>query len=168
LNIAWQFEQSGLDADGGWFVSDGGMRVMFQVEDSSACVDGGNNQEQSGKANGIIMVFQETVPLHFAIGGMGEMLDEGYESLTLALNGVVIASATSKSQGELCRSGPARVTYHEKGPIYLPPGMHTITLTFTTFDAYDHQNVFYQLDLSRTVQEGRAYAPYMTPPQGNL
>jgi hypothetical protein len=168
LNIAWEFEQSGLDtASGGWSVSDDGMSVKFKVEDSSVCVAGGNTREQSGKANGIIMVFQETMPLHFAIGGMGEMLDEGYESLTLALNGVVIASATSKAQGVPCSSGPAQVRYHERGPIYLPSGMHTISLQFTTFDDYDHQDVFYQLDLSRTSAQ-RTYAPYMTLPNGNL
>ena len=168
LNIAWEFEQSGLDASGGWSISDDGMSVKFNVEDSSVCVKGGNTKEQSGKANGIIMVFQETMPLYFSIGGMGEMLDEGYESLTLALNGVVIASATSKARGVPCSSGPAQVTYHERGPIYLPSGMHTISLQFTTFDDYDHQNVFYQLDLSRTAQRAQAYAPYMTPPKGTL
>jgi len=162
LVIAWEFEQSGLVADGGWSVSDEGMTVVFKVEDSADCVDGGNAQEQSGKANAIIMVIQDTLPLHFTIGGMGEMLDEGFESLTLSLNGVVIASATSKAQGIGCSSGPAQVTYYERGPIYLPSGMHAISLQFTTFDGYDHQNVFYQLSLSRAEQV-QEHATYITP-----
>jgi len=164
LVIAWEFEQSGLVADGGWSVSDDGMAVVFKVEDSAGCVDGGNTQEQSGKANAIIMVLEDTLPLHFVIGGMGEMLDEGFESLTLSLNGVVIASATSKAQGISCSPGPAQVTYYERGPMvwYLPNGMHTISLQFTTFDDYDHQNVFYQLSLSRADQV-QEHATYMTP-----
>ena len=164
LVIAWEFEQSGLVADGGWSVSDDGMAVVFKVEDSAGCVDGGNTQEQSGKANAIIMVLEDTLPLHFVIGGMGEMLDEGFESLTLSLNGVVIASATSKAQGISCSSGPAQVTYYERGPMvwYLPNGMHTISLQFTTFDDYDHQNVFYQLSLFRADQV-QEHATYMTP-----
>ena len=168
INIVWNFEQDGQNSDGGWRVSDNGMVVKFMVEDSAGCAKGGNLQEQKGTANGILMVFEGEMPLYFALGGMGEMLDSGYESIVLSIDGKVVASATSNGRGQACSSGPARVTYlTETIPIILSAGMHTINLTFTSFDDYDHRGVFYELQFSRTKAAAREidlHSPYMTLP----
>ena len=168
INIVWEFDQHGQNSDGGWSVTENGMVIMFKVEDSGSCVQGGNSREQRGTANGMLMILEKALPLYFALGGMGEMLDSGFESLILSIDGKVVASATSNGRGLACSSGAAKVTYFtESVPMVLSAGMHTINLTFTTFDDYDHRGVFYELHLARTRTAARninLHSPYMTLP----
>ena len=143
--IDWTFTTHGLKEEGyGWQVSNEGRTVRFVVEPSKDC-GGGKGGMQSGTATAVLM-FNESRPIFYALGGLGEQLDTSYEKMELKINGELVGRSTSQAQNLKCSVGPVSAKY-AKNPYFVGPGTHEISLLFTTGDDFDHAGVYYELTL---------------------
>jgi hypothetical protein len=119
--------------------------IRFTIEDSFDC-GGSNPNTQSGTATAEI-VTAETYALTLKIVGIAELQDEGFENMSVSLNGQAVVSATSNDMDLECAMGPANFTTLVPPPYILPPGVHTFEIIFTTFDGRYHKDAFYELNL---------------------
>mmetsp|Transcript_3515 Transcript_3515/g.7635 ORF Transcript_3515/g.7635 Transcript_3515/m.7635 type:complete len:432 (+) Transcript_3515:1533-2828(+) len=147
VSLTWSLSQSGQDADGGWVVSEDGLHLRFNVEDSDLCYEGTNRNTQKGKAVTTIEVTEET-KLAYVLGGEGESLDSGYEKLSLTIDRHLVASSTSRAIGVECSSNPVLVAYYEASPYILTPGTHVLVVDFSTADDFDHYGTYWTIDIS--------------------
>ena len=145
--IDWNLNSQGIrDSSYGWSVEEMGFWLRFDIEDSYMCEGGTNDLTQKGQASSTITVGTET-PLYFKLSGMGELYETKFESLVFEIDGQLVAWATSSDEGIECSSAPVQVTYELQSPIALTPGSHSLSLKFTTGDAYDHRGLYYELNL---------------------
>ena len=100
---------------------------------------------QSGTATAVL-VFDESRPIFYALGGLGEQLDTSYEKMELKINGELVGRSTSQAKNLECTAGPTSVKY-AKNPYFVEPGAHEISILFTTGDDFDHAGVYYELTL---------------------
>ena len=143
--IDWTFTMHGLKEEGyGWQVSNEGRTIRFVVEPSQDC-GGGKGGMQSGTATAVL-VFDESRPIFYALGGLGEQLDTSYEKMELKINGELVGRSTSQAKNLECTAGPTSVKY-AKNPYFVEPGAHEISILFTTGDDFDHAGVYYELTL---------------------
>lgn len=137
-----------------WAVSMGGNRIRFDIEDSENC-GGYNSNTQTGTATATITVGASDMLLDMSISGIAEEQDTGYENLSIYLNGVRVASATSPgTKGALypdgtCEMGPAVITYDVTPPYPLAASsVNTLSIEMDTHDNLYHVSSYYQVDFS--------------------
>ena len=158
VTVAWTENTDGLDANGGWQITNNGRRVRFNVEDSGAgyCANV-NPNIQSGTAEGIFTVNQDA-QLTASVSGLGEPVEKGFEIMEVFVNEILIAQGQNDEididpgcdvvvTPECCESVPIVQTI--LSTVDLVAGTtYQLKITFTTTDATFHVGAFYQTDLA--------------------
>lgn len=161
ISILWNTTQSGLISgiEGGWQISNAGLRVRFDMQDSANC-GGPNSSVQSGTATGSIDTGQKSYTFVPTLTGFGEAQDGGFEIMDLFLaggsygtgNGTKLVNAVSSGGGLGCANGtPVTQTTFVPGPYTLAAStVYTFKLQFSTGDNLFHKNCFYECNLAFT------------------
>lgn len=154
FRIVWNTTDYGLIAGqpGGWQVSNGGLKIRFDVQDSLNC-GGLNGDVQGGTATATINTGQHSYNFTPTLTGIGELQDSGYEDMNLYLNGgtynnVLLVSSTSAGGSLGCNMGPVVQTTVVPPPHLLTSSTsYTFTLSFSTNDPLYHLGSYYECEL---------------------
>lgn len=161
LSVAWTTTQNGIIAgiEGGWQISNGGLRIRYDMQDSANC-GGPNSNVQTGTAVGSISTGQKSYTFVPALTGFGEAQDPGFEIMELFLAGGSYGTGTGtkltravSSGGNLgCANGTPVTQTSLVAPPYTLQSFttYTFTLSFSTGDASFHKNCFYECNLAFT------------------
>ena len=175
MQIPWTFKDGGLIGGGQagasrvysdpnsvpespWTVTNGGLHLKFDFEDSSTCPNGLDNPNvQTGSATAVVHVLGDS-KLTVMWEGYGEVVSLGFEKLVLSVDGQTVATATSpgpagdtvgaETGSESCRIGP--VISNPSSPLELPLGRgnHEIIISLTTVDSNHHEGASYSFYFS--------------------
>ena len=165
----WQFTDEGF-IDGGqngkprtyhdpskvpacpWSISQGGRSLTLKWEDDWNCKKH-NKFTQKASANATIMVERPLV-MTISWSGMGETQAQGFEIMSLHLNGNLIGSAHAPGGGKGCAGGMASVVSSPPPPqqVSLKKGENIVKIEATTNDPLYHFNAWYRFELSYGIQ----------------
>lgn len=133
-----------------WNITNNGLDLRFEFEPSENCEsDGGSDFRQIGIATSIINVALPT-NITFDWIGEGETKASGYEIMTLYVNGVSVATASSpgaSGQGD-CDTSPVHSSPQPPLTVLLTTGSHEIRITLDTKDKSYHLGAFYEFHLT--------------------
>lgn len=133
-----------------WTVTNGGLQLRLDFESSSTCpTEVSNSNVQSATATSLLYVDSiETLTVQW--NGAGESIAQGFEWMSLYIDDVEVATASSPGGG----GGPCNVSTvisDPSPPIVSTPldsGEHSITISLTTRDGAYHTGAYYEFFFS--------------------
>lgn len=146
-DINWSFTYNGTLNGNPWVVSNSGLSIRYNVEDSLIC-GGSNSNTQFGTAIATIITGSgNPVTLDINFDGVAELEQSGSESLNISLNNNIIASATSAGGNLGCSMGPIIKTIIPLQQNLTPNQTHELRIEFTTVDELFHVGAYYDINL---------------------
>lgn len=141
------YTQTTLPTGALWSINNAGYGLRISWEDSQNC---GflNDKIQSGTATvGITASVAQNIGILWS--GIAELQDTGFENMEVRIDGVLIGKATSAGGKLGCAMGDVISTNYYPSGYPLTVGVHTITITATTFDNLYHVGSYYNFIFSK-------------------